>query len=85
MAFVFLNRYLDITEAIEAGDAGMIDNSDFVGTAHRFGLCLPVLCVDEPCNCGFYVHSHGHSLAVRLSASIKAVLAGGQARRGTLV
>ena len=31
MAFVFLNRYLDITEAIEAGDAGMIDNSDFVG------------------------------------------------------
>ena len=33
MAFVFLNRYLDTTEAIEAADAGMIDNSDFVCTS----------------------------------------------------
>lgn len=32
MAFVFLNRYLDLSEAIDEGDAGMIDNSDFVGT-----------------------------------------------------
>ena len=32
MAFVFLNHYLDLSEAIEEGDATMIDNSDFVGT-----------------------------------------------------
>ena len=32
MAFVLLNHYLDISEAIEEGDASMIDNSDFVGT-----------------------------------------------------
>lgn len=32
MAFVLLNRYLDVTEAMDGGDAGMIDNSDFVGT-----------------------------------------------------
>lgn len=36
MGFVFLNRFLDITEAIDAGDAGMIDNSDFVGTPIAF-------------------------------------------------
>jgi intraflagellar transport protein 172 len=32
MAFVLLNHYLDISEAIEEGDASTIDNSDFVGT-----------------------------------------------------
>jgi intraflagellar transport protein 172 len=32
MAFVFFNHYLDLSEAIEEGDATMIDNSDFVGT-----------------------------------------------------
>ena len=32
MAFVLLNRYLDVSEAIEDGDAGMIDNSDFTYT-----------------------------------------------------
>ncbi len=31
MGFVFLNRFLDITEAIDAGDASIIDNSDFLG------------------------------------------------------
>eukprot|EP00618_Florenciella_parvula_P017071 CAMPEP_0119543784 /NCGR_PEP_ID=MMETSP1344-20130328/54343_1 /TAXON_ID=236787 /ORGANISM="Florenciella parvula, Strain CCMP2471" /LENGTH=1740 /DNA_ID=CAMNT_0007588171 /DNA_START=113 /DNA_END=5335 /DNA_ORIENTATION=- len=29
LAFVLLNRYVDLTEAIEEGDAGMIDNADF--------------------------------------------------------
>ena len=32
MAFVLLNHYLDISEAIEEGDPSTIDNSDFVGT-----------------------------------------------------
>jgi len=32
MAFVFLNRYLDLSEAIDDGDISMVDNSDFVGT-----------------------------------------------------
>ena len=32
MGFVFFNHYLDLSEAIEEGDASMIDNSDFVGT-----------------------------------------------------
>ena len=31
-AFVFLNHYLDLTEAIDDGDATMMDNSDFVDT-----------------------------------------------------
>ena len=38
MAFVFLNRYLDITEAIEAADASIIDNSDFVGMQRTITL-----------------------------------------------
>jgi intraflagellar transport protein 172 len=29
LAFVLLNRYVDITEAIDEGDASLIDNSDF--------------------------------------------------------
>ena len=29
LAFVLLNRYVDLTEAIEEGDASMIDNADF--------------------------------------------------------
>jgi intraflagellar transport protein 172 len=31
-AFVLLNRFLDLTEAIEDEDLGMVDNSDFTGT-----------------------------------------------------
>lgn len=32
MAFVFLNRYLDLSEAIEEGNLDGIDNTDFSGT-----------------------------------------------------
>lgn len=32
MAFVFLNQYLDIVDAIEEGDTGVVDNSIFEGT-----------------------------------------------------
>ena len=35
LAFVLLNRYIDLTEAIEDGDASMLDNADFQGT------CIP--------------------------------------------
>lgn len=31
-AFVFFNRYLDLCEAIEDGDASNLDNTDFLGT-----------------------------------------------------
>lgn len=29
LAFVMLNRYVDLTEAIDEGDASLLDNSDF--------------------------------------------------------
>ena len=32
MAFVFLNRYLDLTEAMDDADAGPLENADFVDT-----------------------------------------------------
>jgi len=32
MAFVFLNRYLDLSEGIEEGNLDLLDNSDFVDT-----------------------------------------------------
>jgi len=42
MAFVFLNRYLDITEAIEEGDSHTgLDNSDFVDTEIPFDFTIP--------------------------------------------
>lgn len=42
MAFVFFNRYLDLTEAMEEPDmANMIDNSDFANTDIPFDFPLP--------------------------------------------
>lgn len=41
MAFVFLNRYLDLSEAITEQDLGGLDNSDFVGTDVPFEVPLP--------------------------------------------
>ncbi|XP_060552918.1 intraflagellar transport protein 172 homolog [Ruditapes philippinarum] len=41
MAFVFLNRYLDISEAIEEGSLDMIDHSDFQRTDIPFEIPLP--------------------------------------------
>jgi len=41
MAFVFLNRYLDLSEAIEDGDLSGLDNLDFVGTDVPFEIPLP--------------------------------------------
>jgi intraflagellar transport protein 172 len=32
LAFVMLNRYLDLSEAVDEGDAAGVDNTDFVGT-----------------------------------------------------
>merc|ERR1719161_2682071 len=34
LGFVLLNRYVDLTEAIDEGDASLIDNSDFVDVTH---------------------------------------------------
>ncbi|XP_078598147.1 intraflagellar transport protein 172 homolog [Branchiostoma floridae x Branchiostoma japonicum] len=41
MAFVFLNRYLDLSEAIEEGSLDMLDNSDFQDTDIPFEISLP--------------------------------------------
>jgi hypothetical protein len=41
MAFVFLNRYLDLSEAIEDGDLGGLDNTDFVNTDIPLEIPLP--------------------------------------------
>ncbi|XP_071746269.1 intraflagellar transport protein 172 homolog [Lepeophtheirus salmonis] len=41
MAFVFLNRYLDLYEAMEEGSLDMLDNSDFVDTDVPFQVPLP--------------------------------------------
>jgi len=41
MAFVFLNRYLDISEAMEEGSLDMLDHSDFQETDIPFEIPLP--------------------------------------------
>jgi intraflagellar transport protein 172 len=41
MAFVFLNRFLDLYEAIEDGNMDAIDNSDFKDTDIPFEVPLP--------------------------------------------
>jgi intraflagellar transport protein 172 len=41
MAFVFLNRYLDLSEAIEDGDLDGLDNTDFLDTDIPFEIPLP--------------------------------------------
>ncbi|XP_030838935.1 intraflagellar transport protein 172 homolog isoform X2 [Strongylocentrotus purpuratus] len=41
MAFVFLNRFLDLTEAIEEGSLDILDNTDFQDTDIPFEVPLP--------------------------------------------
>ncbi|KAI8848693.1 hypothetical protein BC829DRAFT_443633 [Chytridium lagenaria] len=41
MAFVCWNRYLDISDAIEEGDASMLENSDFENTDVPYDIDLP--------------------------------------------
>ena len=41
MAFVFLNRYLDLTEAMDDPDAGPLENADFVNTDIPFDFHIP--------------------------------------------
>ena len=38
---MFLNRYLDLSDAIEDGDLGGLDNTDFIGTDIPFEIPLP--------------------------------------------
>jgi intraflagellar transport protein 172 len=41
MAFVCWNRYLDLSEAIEEGEEGLQENSDFSHTDVPFDVKLP--------------------------------------------
>ncbi|XP_021109553.1 intraflagellar transport protein 172 homolog [Heterocephalus glaber] len=41
MAFIFLNRFLDLTDAIEEGTLDALDHSDFQGTDIPFEVSLP--------------------------------------------
>ena len=41
MAFVFLNRFLDIYDAIEDGSTDMLDHSDFADTDVPYDIILP--------------------------------------------
>jgi len=41
MAFVFLNRYLDLVEAIEEGSLESLDNADFQDTDIPLEIPLP--------------------------------------------
>ncbi len=41
MGFVFLNRYLDLVEAIEDGSLNALDNSDFADTDVPLSFPLP--------------------------------------------
>ncbi|CAN0545810.1 unnamed protein product, partial [Ectocarpus sp. 8 AP-2014] len=41
LAFVLLNRYVDLTEAIDEGNASLLDNSDFA-EATNVPLHIPV-------------------------------------------
>ena len=41
MAFVFLNRFLDICDAIEDGSTDMLDHSDFSDTDIPYDIVLP--------------------------------------------
>lgn len=72
MAFVFLNRYLDISEAIEEGTLDMIDHSDFQDTDIPFEIPLP----EKP-----HLTSHQHEevrewvLAVSMDQKIEQTLA----------
>lgn len=40
MAFVCWNRFLDLSEAIDEGDTGAIDNGDFLNTDIPFDSCI---------------------------------------------
>lgn len=41
MAFVFLNRFLDVCEAIEEGSLDSLDHTDFIDTDIPYEIPLP--------------------------------------------
>lgn len=41
MAFVFMNRYLDLSEAMDDLDAGPLENADFVNTDIPYDFHIP--------------------------------------------
>ncbi len=40
MAFMFLNRYIDLADAIDEENTDMLDNADFAGTDIPFEINL---------------------------------------------
>ncbi|MPC88399.1 Intraflagellar transport protein 172 [Portunus trituberculatus] len=49
MAFVFLNRFLDLCEAIEEGSLDSLDHTDFIDTDIPYEIPLPdTLSIPEP-------------------------------------
>ena len=71
MAFVFLNRYLDLTEAMDDPDAGPLENADFVDTDIPFDFTIPDAHfiteamreeVDTAAKMHSFIHSLVHSL-----------------------
>ncbi|EGF80053.1 hypothetical protein BATDEDRAFT_11418, partial [Batrachochytrium dendrobatidis JAM81] len=47
MAFVFWNRFLDLSEAIEEGNVSAMENTDFFNTDVPFDIQLPTKMVDD--------------------------------------
>ena len=41
MAFMFLNRYIDLADAIDDENGDMLDNADFLNTDIPFEINLP--------------------------------------------
>jgi len=48
MAFVFFNRYLDLSEGIDDGELGHLDNTEFAGTDVPFDVELPEVSSPDP-------------------------------------
>lgn len=69
MAFVFLNRYLDLTEAMDDPDAGPLENADFVDTDVPFDFHIPATHYipettrEEVCCCQSALHCTGQQPA----------------------
>ena len=67
MAFVFFNRYLDLTEAMDDPDAGPLENADFVDTDIPFDFhipdahYIPETMREDVCLC--HLHSNAHKPA----------------------
>lgn len=77
LAFVLLNRYVDLTEAIEEGNASLLDNSDFAEATNVplvDGSILPANQVRSTGTAGFFPsdrHAAIFSLALSYEKTTK--------------